>query len=768
MPTIGLGIITRNSDLEGLKRAVASCLEHVDSVYITVADKEPASAEMSEYASSIGATLSEFAWCDDFAAARNANFALMNDEWMTWCDTDDEVEGMDNARDFLASVGASVHQVLCEYNYGFMPNGNVSTHHPKERFMRNNGMFTWKGKLHETCVSDAKASAIKCDTVIWNHRSTEERSKESAVRNARVITSELEGQIKENKVDPRTVFNLGMAYSSVAQRSGLEEDWKNAVQAFLGYIKLGEWDVHAFMAWKYVGMGHLAMRNPMLARDAFLQCIGLKPQFRDGFVGLGGAFEHMGKLEEAIVAYEMSLGLAENDYASDVGTNVLQPCMGLASCYARLGKRKEALYYCQEAKKVVGDDHEFLNGMESEIKHLDEMFRIGQEHVDRLKTLSPERQKAEYEKLPNEYKSFPLVVQWRKLQDWVYAEPSGRDITIFTGIAWETWNPDSVKTGIGGSEEAVIYLTKELIKLGWNVKCYGNHGTERKSYDGVEYIPYWEWSPREPTDIFIAWRDPSIFDIDIAAKKRYLWLHDTNPEADLTPQRLEKIEKIFVLSKYHRSLYPNTPDEKFMLSANGIVPEQFQKQVERNPKKCFYGSAPDRGLLCLLQMWSKIREQVPDAELYWAYGWNTFDSAARSNPQLQALKAQIVPLLKQPGVHELGRIGHEQVAELMISSALWLYPTMFTEIFCITAIKAQAAGAMPICTNVAALDEVVQDGVKFDVKDIYMNLEAQEKFIKATVKGLKVPIDHDAIRTKAAGRWAWSVVGGQWSKEFEK
>jgi glycosyltransferase involved in cell wall biosynthesis len=223
-----------------------------------------------------------------------------------------------------------------------------------------------------------------------------------------------------------------------------------------------------------------------------------------------------------------------------------------------------------------------------------------------------------------------------------------------------------------------------------------------------------------------------------------------------------------VLSKYHRSLYPNKPDEKFMLSANGIVPEQFNIDVPRNPKKCVYASAPDRGLHCLLQMWPKIREQVPDAELYWAYGWNTFDLAAASNPQLQVLKNEIQMMLRQPGVTELGRIGHEEVAKLMMSSALWLYPTMFTEVYCITAIKAQAAGAMPITTNVAALEETVQDGIKFDVKDIYYNEEAQAKFIAATVKALQNPPDHEAIKAKATGRWSWSSVAKQWDNEFSR
>ena len=768
MSSIGAGIITRNCDIEELKRALDTILEHVDTVYITVADKEKPSKEMVEYAESIGADLSEFEWCDDFSAARNFNMARCTEEWYTWLDTDDEVEGMEKARDFLSNLAPNMHFVLCTYNYGFLPNGGVSTKHPKERFIRMNGMFQWKGKLHETCVSDAKHAGCEYDGVVWNHRATEGHTEESSKRNVRIIEKELEEQIAVGKVDPRTVFNLGMAYASVAQRSALSSDWQNCIRAFLRYTKMGEWDTHMLLAWKYIGMGHMQLNQTVLARDAALQCIGLKPQYKDGYNLLAQAFERMGKLEEAVVAYEIGLTSADNEYATDVATTVLSPCIGLASCYARLGNRKKALYYIQEAKKVVGESHEFLNMLEAEIRRLDEMFERSKSELDRIKALPTHKQRAAFNELPSEIKSFPLLSMWRKAQNWQMEPPSGRDIVIYTGMGWEMWNPESAKTGIGGSEEAVIYLSKELQKLGWKVKVYGNHGTEAKDYDGVMYVPFWEWSPSEETDVFIAWRDVSLMDMDIKAKKRYVWLHDTNSAADFTEDRLKKIDKVIVLSKYHRSLYPNLPDDKVVLSANGIVPEQFDVEVERNSKKCFYSSAPDRGLHCLLQMWPKIREKVPEAELHWAYGWNTFDLAAASNPQLQELKGEIQMMLAQDGVKELGRISHEDVAKLMMSSALWLYPTCFFEVFCITAIKAQAAGAMPITTNVAALDEVVQDGIKFDVNDIYYNQEAQEKFIAATVKALQNPPDHEAIRNKAKGRWAWSVVAKQWDGEFSK
>ena len=49
-------------------------------------------------------------------------------------------------------------------------------------------------------------------------------------------------------------------------------------------------------------------------------------------------------------------------------------------------------------------------------------------------------------------------------------------IGIFTakisGVS--SWDPDSIHSGIAGSEEAVIYIAKELARLGYRVIIFGN------------------------------------------------------------------------------------------------------------------------------------------------------------------------------------------------------------------------------------------------------------------------------------------------------
>lgn len=681
--TLGFGVITRNQDADGLRNLLKT-VKGVDAIYITVADIKEPTDEIKEIAKEYNAHLSFFEWIDDFAAARNFNMSHCKEDWYVWGDTDDEIEGLELSKSLLEKIPAHVKYLLCTYNYAFFPSGEVENAHPKERFIKMNENFEWKGALHENCITDHKVDGILVKDIIWHHRSTSERAEESCYRNIRIVEKELENQIEtlgEENVDPRTVFNLGMAYSSYAQKTDKDEDWEESIKAFYKYLSVGGWDQHAFLAWRFIGNAHIRLERPNLAIQAFFECLKIAPQYKDAYASLGAAYLHLNDKDRAKHWFKLSLIAGEeNTYVSDRRTTLQMPIISLAEIYAQEGKIEEAEQFLKFGIDELKLEDEFMSKMLEEIQTIKAFLESATAKVEELNALPEEEQKAAFDALEPKLKSAPALVEYRRKKKW-FAEPSGKDLVIHTGIGWEPWTPENEKTGIGGSEEAVINLARALQKRGWNVKVYGNHGFERKVYDGVEYIPYWEWSPLEPTNVFIAWRDPTLIDTEPKADVRYVWLHDTNPESSFTKTRLERTDKIIVLSKYHRALFPNIPDSKFFLSSNGLRPEHFTNEVERDMNKCMFMSAPNRGLLTALQMWPKVREQVPDATLYWAYGWDTYDIMMKTNPQARVYKEKCLEMMKQPGVVDLGRIGHEEIARHMQESNVWFYPTEFTEIF---------------------------------------------------------------------------------------
>lgn len=292
-------------------------------------------------------------------------------------------------------------------------------------------------------------------------------------------------------------------------------------------------------------------------------------------------------------------------------------------------------------------------------------------------------------------------------------------VVIFCGKTVEDWSPKSVGSGIGGSEEAVINIAREFAKLGNEVTVYNQCGDDEGTYDGVEYKKYLSYRG-EACDVLIGWRSADCFKMSKKAKLKIKWLHDTTPERSVMQSRDEGADKVFVLSRYHRRLYPSMPNSDFYITRNGVDLSLFKQKVKRVPSRLFYGSSYDRGLRELLTEWSKIKLANPEATLHIAYGWGTWEAQANAD-MFKAVKEDMEKLMDQEGITHLGRIGHKELAKEFMEADVWAYPCWFPEISAITAMKAQIGGAIPVVIPTAALSETVQFGIKTD-RGYYQNI----------------------------------------------
>lgn len=196
---------------------------------------------------------------------------------------------------------------------------------------------------------------------------------------------------------------------------------------------------------------------------------------------------------------------------------------------------------------------------------------------------------------------------------------------------------------------------------------------------------------------------------------------------------------------------------------------EWPEPVKKDPHLIVYGSSYDRGLEHLLKMWPEIRQAVPDARLRVFYGWNLFDVGYRDNPERMAWKDKINTLMTQPGIVHLGRISHDAVVKEFEMAGVWAYPTHFGEISCITAMKAQAYGAIPVVIDYAALKETVQFGVK--VKGDIYDQETKELYKGALIALLNDEKHQEEVRKEMvswAKKFAWENVAKQWHEEFTR
>ena len=344
-----------------------------------------------------------------------------------------------------------------------------------------------------------------------------------------------------------------------------------------------------------------------------------------------------------------------------------------------------------------------------------------------------------------------------------------------------TWTPEKIETGIGGSEEATVHLAELLGRRGHRVSV-NMPGAQGRTFGSVSYDDYTALRG-EDIDVAVMWRIPELAtlavkhgfpaDFTLRARRSYLWLHDAMP-AERIQQHAHRYHKVIVLSNTHRQLYPQLSDDRIMLSANGIELTQFEGFDEgvRDPHLMVYGSDYERGLATLLSHWPAIKDAVPQARLNVFYGWQTLEALF---PERAAeLHRELDPLLAQPGVTHLGRLNHRDVAAQYLQAGVWAYPGRFLEVSCISAMKAQAGGAIPVVTPTGALRDTVQFGFRtrrgYDETSPADEGDLETEWLEGLISMLKSPEEQDRIRGEmipaSRARFAWPTVADQWEREF--
>lgn len=810
---IALCLIVKGTDDEAplLKRCLESVYEHVDGIFIQLnAPKgQKISPRVKKAAENYTDNIEKFEWNGNFAKARNANFAQVPEEydWITWLDTDDTVENPEKIKEVASITPRDIQGVYVCYDYAHDEFGNVTVSHWNCRMVRNNGAFAWKSSfedadfaVHETLSAVRTVGQASNDEFKVVHHASEERRDKSLIRNVTLLEKMLERQRENGKTDPRVLYYLATHYYDLGR-------YGDTVNLLTEYLKVSGWAEERSQAHVFIGKILKKQGKETMARNAFLMALGENPKSSDALLELGTLEFESKRYNEALLWLERvdtkkEVG-AVAQFHRDYELNML-----IAECLTEVGGKRltEALEWANKGLKLrpldpkaveQRDKVEKLVGYQDDMKATARLVRsLRKDNVDKILPF--------LDNLPSDLQDSPVVIgvrhKFRPVKKW-----PKKSIAIYAGQGpLGIWGPWSLEEGIGGSEEAIIQLSKELKKIGWQVTVYATPGDRAGDHDGVDWRQYWEINPADEFDVLISWRNPGFFEAGWKARRRYVWMHDVMPQEEFSTERLKDITKVILLSKYHRTLFPNIPDDKVFLSANGIVPEDFESEdismesyvdkdfnrpeyllkqgaeitaVRRNPHRIIYMSSHVRGLELLYSIWDDVKKAVPEATLDIYYGWESFVSILKDNPDRMAWREKMMKWVNElDGVTDHGKVSHKKIIEETFKSGVWAYPCPFPEIYCITAIKAQAGGAVPVSSNFAALDETVQFGTKIpmhatdeDAAVGEWNKQDIETYKQALIDMLKHPEKQEKQR-KEMMAWArtqsWHSVAKQWNGEF--
>lgn len=330
-----------------------------------------------------------------------------------------------------------------------------------------------------------------------------------------------------------------------------------------------------------------------------------------------------------------------------------------------------------------------------------------------------------------------------------------RIVFACAGMTYDGDTPENEP--LGGSESALVYLAKELVRFGANVTIY-NRCANPGWYDGVLY-QRWEQlfiEEHQPADFFIAIRSPQILSVWRGSGVRMLWCQDWYDQPVLCGVNEEYVDEIVFVGEWQRDGFINKlgwPLERSWTLPNGICPEYYNTEDHLfRPKDIFYSSTPFRGVKHLVSIYPKIRERVKECNLHIFGGmgvyqdWNSeYDRIYKSFESMD-------------GVHIHGPLGQRELAKRMEQCRILAYPNTFPETCCTTAIEAMAAGNLVITSHRAGLVETVGPrGVLIEGEP--GTPEYDEAFIDECVFYLE---NETQWGYRARLAWEWAINGRSW------
>lgn len=580
-----------DAELDSLKRAIGSVEKYVQGVYITTNGKH---AKTQKWLESKGFNHSHLDWDDDFAVQRNFNFDQVPEgyDYILWLDSDDVMVGAKHLEEVaLISKRKEREVAFLNYWYGCKFEGvpsedtlvDVEMDQKRERLIKP-GVMKWKKRLHETPIPNEGG---KYDHIVFPYGKENpiavlhlgassdqpiEQVRARNTRNQRILEKQLQDERDENTADPRTLLYLMKIYTE----SDLEEEWTKAIVMGAEYLTKSGWNEERAVCCILVGRcyGHLGDHDK--AVRILHEALSNYPYLPTIYLRLSEAYFNKGMLQEA--KHWLEVGLTVEFPKNTSMQNILEmkhlsAAMSVKILFNYEHDTKKAFLAAQKLAEIEPSDInidqleylENLSKLDDACRRTDHLTQY-LEDIDETNSIVPI-----LDVLPEAISAQPFAQRLRHkyMTPRKWGEKEICYFANFGGKAFEPWGPKSLEKGVGGSETAVIMLSKEWASKGYKVTVYGDPEHERGEHDGVTYLPWYYFNPKDHFNIVIAWRNAQLVD-KIKAKKVYLDLHDIYFGGDLEDKQ-KNIDKIMVKSYYHKTLGKNLSDDKFLIVSNGVM-----------------------------------------------------------------------------------------------------------------------------------------------------------------------------------------------------
>lgn len=346
MITVSLCMIVKNEE-EVLGRCLGSLAHLVDEIIIMDTGSTDATKAIAE---KYGAKIFDFIWVDDFAAARNAVFAKATQDYILWFDADDVLpeEEQEKFLELKKTLDLSVDSVTMLYYLAFDEYGNVSFSLRRNRMVKREKNFKWKGPVHEYLEV--------CGDIFHSEVAVVHKSKGgSGDRNLKIYQRRLE---KGEVFSPRDLYY----YGNELVDHGLYEEAISVYGRFLA--EGGGWieDNIACCGKLADCYHHLGQKEKEIS--SVLKTLSFDSPRSEFCCRLGYHFLEKQDYLSSIFWYRLATQIRpKQDYLGFQNTaySTWLPHLQLCVCYSQLGAHRLAYLHNEVALHFRPDDQAILN-----------------------------------------------------------------------------------------------------------------------------------------------------------------------------------------------------------------------------------------------------------------------------------------------------------------------------------------------------------------------------------------------------------------------
>lgn len=341
-------MIVKNED-DVLDRCLSSISDLVDEIIIVDTGSTDKTKEIAEKFTD---KIYEFPWIHDFSAARNFSYSKATKDYILWIDADEVIyeEDREKFRKLKETLDDSVDSVTMRNNEAFDEDGNVTFSFRRNRLVKRENNFKWKGACHNLLVVSGKI--INSDIGIA-HKKLKKRTDRTL-------------KIFQNRLEKGEKFNVRDLYYYANELY----DHKLYEEALIFYDKV----IHRPDGWsenKIFACGRIS--------DYYTSIGDLKNAFKYSFKAfeytlpraefccrLGKLFIQQQKWNEAIFWYELAANLEKPKdswgFFSDPYWTWI-PNIQLCVCYDKLGNHEKAFEYNEIARSYVPSNQSVLDNV---------------------------------------------------------------------------------------------------------------------------------------------------------------------------------------------------------------------------------------------------------------------------------------------------------------------------------------------------------------------------------------------------------------------